>query len=77
MSPSNPQPLGLGKAIRRLREERGLTQEGLAQEAGSTTATISSIERGRSNPNWSTVEAIASALGTSMVEVVRLAEQHK
>jgi DNA-binding XRE family transcriptional regulator len=54
-----------------------LTQEGLAHEAGSTTATISAIERGRSSPNWSTVESIASALGTSMVEVARLAEKHK
>jgi transcriptional regulator with XRE-family HTH domain len=77
MPPSKPQPLKLGMAIRRLRKERGLTQEGLAHAAGSTTATISSIERGRSNPNWSTVEAIASALDTSMVEIARLAEKHE
>lgn len=73
MASSNPPPPRLGKAIRQLREQRGMTQEGLAHEAGSTVATISAIERGRSNPSWGTVEGIASALGVSLVEVARRA----
>lgn len=51
-----------------------MTQEGLAHEAGSTVATISAIERGRSNPNWGTVEAIAGALGVSVAELAKAAE---
>jgi transcriptional regulator with XRE-family HTH domain len=73
MPSSSPPPPGLGKAIRRLRTERDLTQEGLAHQAETTAATISAIERGLSNPSWGTVEAIADALGVTMVEVARQA----
>lgn len=73
MPSSNPAPPGLGKAIRQLRTERDMTQEGLAHEAGTTAATISAIERGLSNPSWGIVEAIADALGVTMAEVAQRA----
>jgi transcriptional regulator with XRE-family HTH domain len=77
MAPSDqPQP-ALGKAIRGLREKRGLTQEAVAHDAGVTTATLGVIERGLSNPTWATLRRIASALDASMVEVARLAEKHE
>jgi transcriptional regulator with XRE-family HTH domain len=66
-----PQP-GLGKAIRQLREERGMTQEALAQAAGITVGHMSMIERGHSNPTWATVKAVATALDASMVEMAKL-----
>lgn len=69
-----PQP-ALGKAIRQLREERGMTQEALAQEAGVTVGHMSMIERGHSNPTWATVKSISRALGVSMIELSRLVEQ--
>lgn len=75
MSPTSKPPASLGKAIRQLREKRGMTQEGLAHEAGSTAATIGAIERGLSNPSWGTVEAIAAALGSSMGEIGKLTEK--
>jgi XRE family aerobic/anaerobic benzoate catabolism transcriptional regulator len=65
-----PQP-ALGKAIRQLREKRGMTQEALAQEAGITVGHMSMIERGHSNPTWATVKAIAAALNSSMVEMAK------
>lgn len=65
-----PQP-ALGKAIRQLREQRGMTQEALAQEAGVTVGHLSMIERGHSNPTWATVKAIAHALGASMTDLAR------
>jgi transcriptional regulator with XRE-family HTH domain len=71
--PDEPQP-ALGSAIRELREKRGLTQEALAHEAGITTGTLSLIERGQSNPAWGTVSRIADALGSSMGEVGKLAD---
>lgn len=67
-----PQP-ALGKAIRQLREERGMTQEALAQEAGVTVGHMSMIERGHSNPTWATVKAITVALDVSMVDLAKLA----
>lgn len=69
-----PQP-ALGEAIRQLREERGMTQESLAQEAGVTVGHMSMIERGHSNPTWATVKAIATALEASMVDLTKLADQ--
>jgi transcriptional regulator with XRE-family HTH domain len=66
-----PQP-ALGKAIRQLREERGMTQEALAQEAGVTVGHMSMIERGHSNPTWATAKAVAAALEASIVELAKL-----
>ncbi|HWM62576.1 MAG TPA: helix-turn-helix transcriptional regulator [Solirubrobacterales bacterium] len=71
--PDQPQP-ALGAAVRQLREKHGTTQERLAQDAGVTTGTISLVERGRSNPSWGTVNAIADGLGVSMAELARLAK---
>jgi transcriptional regulator with XRE-family HTH domain len=65
---SNPQP-ALGAAIRELRLAREMTQQDAAQAAGITVAHLSKIERGRTNPTWGTVSAIAEALGVTMVDV--------
>lgn len=75
MAPSEqPQP-ALGKAIRQLREKKGLTQEVVAHDAGITTATLGVIERGLSNPTWATVKRIAAALGVSIGELAKLSEK--
>jgi len=66
-----PQP-ALGKAIRQLREELGMTQEALAQEASITVGHMSMIERGHSNPTWSTIKGIASALEISIADIATL-----
>jgi transcriptional regulator with XRE-family HTH domain len=68
MSPLEEASPALAAVIRRLREENGLTQEDLAYEAGVTTGTLSKIERGLTNPAWTTVERIAGALGVSLGE---------
>lgn len=67
-----PQP-ALGKAIRQLRDKRGMTQEALAHAASVTVGHLSMIERGHSNPTWATVKAISVALDASMVELTELA----
>jgi transcriptional regulator with XRE-family HTH domain len=66
-----PQP-ALGRAVRQLRQERGVSQESLAYEAGVTSGTLSLIERGRSNPTWGTVKGIAAALSATIAEVAAL-----
>jgi transcriptional regulator with XRE-family HTH domain len=75
MAPSQRPQRALGKAIRQLREERGATQEAVAHKAGVTAATYGLIERGQSNPTWATLSDIAKALGVSMVEIARIADQ--
>ncbi|HZU11761.1 MAG TPA: tetratricopeptide repeat protein [Chloroflexota bacterium] len=54
----------LGTLLRRYREERGLTQEDLAERAGQgiSVSTVSNIERGRTRPYRHTLEALCAAL---------------
>jgi len=65
----------LGKAIRQLRTERGMTQEALAHAAGVTVSHLSTIERGHSNPTWATVKAIAVALRASVSAIAAAADK--
>jgi transcriptional regulator with XRE-family HTH domain len=56
----------LAEEIRHTREERGETQETVARRAGLTVAAYARIERGTSDPRWTTVLCIAEALGVSL-----------
>jgi transcriptional regulator with XRE-family HTH domain len=64
----------LALAIKRLRVERGITQESLAFQAEVTIATLSRIERGVTNPAWPTLRKIANALSITPVELITAAE---
>ena len=59
----------LAQVIRSQREQRGITQENLAHQAGVTVASYARIERAESNPTWLTVTAIADALDISLKEL--------
>lgn len=58
-----------GKNVRRLRLEREMTQEELAEGAGISQVQITRIESGKINTSISTVVAIASALGVNEGEL--------
>jgi transcriptional regulator with XRE-family HTH domain len=51
-----------GRALKRLREKRGLTQEGLAHDAGITTSYANQVENGRKVPSLTVVLRLALAL---------------
>jgi transcriptional regulator with XRE-family HTH domain len=59
----------LAALLKRLREEREITQEQLAFDAGITASALSRIERGLNSPGWMTVKRIAEALGVSVTQV--------
>ncbi len=59
----------LGLRVRTLRRARGLTQESLAEVLDLSVAYVSLIERGGRNPPYTTVVAIAHALGASVAEI--------
>jgi len=69
-----PQP-ALGRAIRRLRKERDLSQEELGHLAEIHPTWISHIESGRINPAWGTVRRIARVFEAPLSEIVLLAER--
>jgi transcriptional regulator with XRE-family HTH domain len=52
----------VGRNVRRLRQERGLSQEQLAFEAGLDRTYVSGIERGVRNPTVMILEKLAKAL---------------
>ena len=54
----------VGHRIKLARRRRGLSQEELAERVERSVDAISSIERGRSLPNFITLERLAKALGT-------------
>jgi transcriptional regulator with XRE-family HTH domain len=64
----------LGKAIRELREARGLTLDALAAEAGMHTTYLSRIERAHSSPTWEKVSSLAEALDISISEIAVAAD---
>ena len=51
-----------GKKVKEYRELRSLTQEGLAEKAGTTRDTIRNIETGRNGPRFKLLADIAKAL---------------
>jgi transcriptional regulator with XRE-family HTH domain len=67
----------LAATVRRMRVERGDTQEDLAHRAGLTVAAFARIERGHANPTWTTVRRIAVALEISLVTLAEAVERHK
>jgi transcriptional regulator with XRE-family HTH domain len=64
----------LGKAIRELREARGLTLDALAAEAGMHTTYLSRIERAHSSPTWEKVSSLAEALDVPISEIAIAAD---
>lgn len=54
-----------GKHLKKLREEKGISQEELANEAEVSLPQITRIERGVVNPTVCTIRALAVGLGVS------------
>ena len=65
-------PASLHNNIRRLRFERGMTQEELALRVGVSRQTIMSIERGATNPSVLLAYKIAMALQIPVTDVFQV-----
>jgi transcriptional regulator with XRE-family HTH domain len=65
----------LAQAVRRLRMERGLTQEELAFKTNLTVAAVGRIERADANPQWSTLKQIAAALDLTIAQLAAESER--
>ena len=64
----------LGKHIKRLREQRGLSQRQLATKSGIHSGSLSNIENGTRAPELATLKAIATALGVPVTEMVAIGD---
>ena len=54
--------MNLSERIRQLRQQKGLSQENMADELGLSTSAYGDIERGRTEPPLSRLDAIAGLL---------------
>ena len=58
-----------GRRVRKLRTDRGLSQEGLASTSGLHRTYIGGIERGERNVSLRNIDAIAHGLGIAIAEI--------
>ena len=65
----------LGRAVRRLREEQGLSQEAFAAVAKVNRTYVGRVERGQPNISLDNIERIARALGISAAALLAEAER--
>lgn len=65
----------LGRAIRRLRRERDMSQEAVAAAAGVHPNQVGRLERGTSDVYASTMLRVIAGLGVPLSEVARACEE--
>lgn len=73
--PRSPEHAALGDAVRTLRSKVGLSQEQLAEGAGTDLTQVGGIERGVRNPSYTTLLRLAGALDTTVGELTTLADK--
>lgn len=67
----------VGQAIRRLRKERGLSQEVVSSFASLARSHLAMIENGDKQPNFETIWRLANAFGLYPHELVKLIEEER
>ena len=63
-------PKSLGNTLKRLRQERGLTQETLAKKANLHRVYLAQIEAQIKTPSLGTLERLAKALKVKVAELL-------
>lgn len=71
----SPAHRAFGDAIREVRADRGISQEGLALICGLDRTYVGGVERGELNPSLTNVLKIAQALGVPASELHLRAER--
>ncbi|MCE6007469.1 LexA family protein [Acinetobacter soli] len=66
--------MGLGYAIKALREKKGLSQEKLAEHLGKDKGNISRYEKGKQAPSIESLEVMAKVFGVTVSEIFKIAE---
>ncbi|WP_343996315.1 helix-turn-helix transcriptional regulator, partial [Nocardioides dubius] len=66
----------VGRRMRVIRKEKGLSQEALAEELGLHRTYVGALERGERNPSLKVVSRLAVSLGVSTDYLLCSKEQH-
>jgi len=65
----------VGNNIRKIRKEKGITQEQLAYDCSFEKSTISRIEAGRANLTLKTMIKLSQSLGVEMKDLVDILQK--
>ena len=61
----------LGKNLKRIRKEKGITQGDIVRNLGVSRSFVSNIENGKTNPTLATITKLAKSLGVSSDELLK------
>ena len=61
----------LGKNLKRIRTEQGITQGDIVRNLGVSRSFVSNIENGKTNPTLATITKLAKSLGVSSDELLK------
>ena len=64
-----------GRVLRRLQDEKGFSQESLAEAVCLDRTTIGNIELGKKSPTLRSIVKLANVLGITLTELMRLVEE--
>lgn len=67
--------IAFGKAVRKLRKEKALSQEQLGFESDLQRIYVSKLELGQQQPSLTTIFKLANGLSCSASELIRLTEE--
>lgn len=63
--------LQLGKNLKRIRTEKGISQGDIVRTLGVSRSFISNIENGKTNPTLSTIAKLAKALEVPIEDLIK------
>lgn len=61
----------LGKNLKRIRTEKGISQGDIARTLGVGRSFITNIENGKTNPTLATIAKLAKAIGISVGDLMK------
>lgn len=67
--------LNIQLALRRIREQKGISQDRLSELAGLDRTYISLIECGKRNPSLATIDKISHVLGVKTWEILKYIQE--
>ena len=66
-----PEAEKLGKNLKRIRTEKGISQGDIVRSVGIDRAFVSNIENGKTNPTLATIVKLAKAINVSVDELLK------
>ncbi len=61
----------LGENLKRIREQKGVSQVDISKSLGVSRGFVSNIENGKTNPTLATITKLAKAVGVSAGELLQ------